>query len=205
MVEAYPLSWPEGWPRTPDDRQKRGDEFKHLDFAKGYRVRVPFTKARDSLYDELRRLGAQHAVISSNFPTDRYGAPVEGKRKPADEGIAVYFTLGGKAMAMAADRYSNAAANMRSLALAIEAMRQLERHGGGTMMERAFAGFAALPPPKQWWEVLGVYRNASEEEIDRAWRAKSKRAHPDVGGSHAAMSQLNEARNLGLQAVRATA
>jgi hypothetical protein len=50
-------------------------------------------------------------------------------------------------MTMACDRFDNAAANMRSLGLAIEAMRQLERHGGGAMMEKAFSGFVALPPP----------------------------------------------------------
>ena len=48
---------------------------------------------------------------------------------------------------MAMDRFTSVAGNLRSLTLAIEAMRQLNRHGGGTMMERAFAGFVAIAPP----------------------------------------------------------
>jgi hypothetical protein len=39
------------------------------------------------------------------------------------------------------------AENMRSLALAIEGMRQVERHGGGFMLERAFTCFLAIAPP----------------------------------------------------------
>ena len=54
-------------------------------------------------------------------------------------------------------------ANIRSLALAVKAMRAIERYGGGHMMERSFAGFAQLPPPegestiprRPWREVLG--------------------------------------------------
>jgi hypothetical protein len=38
-------------------------------------------------------------------------------------------------------------------------LRGLERHGGASMMERAFTGFAALPPPQEaqrrpWREVM---------------------------------------------------
>ena len=62
---------------------------------------------------------------------------------------------------MACDRFDNAAANMRSLGLAIEAMRQLERHGVGTMMERAFTGFVALPAPESPCDVLGLKPIAS--------------------------------------------
>jgi hypothetical protein len=43
-------------------------------------------------------------------------------------------------MAMARDKYLSVAGNMRSLALVISAMRQMERHGGSYLMERAFTG-----------------------------------------------------------------
>ena len=195
MIAASPLTWPEGWPRTPTGRQERGYQFKKLGSA-GWRDKfISFAEARDGLYDELRRLGAKLPVVSSNHPTDRFGIPTESKKQVADEGVAVYFTLGDRPMVMACDRYDNAAANMRSLALAIEAMRQLERHGGGTMMERAFTGFVALPAPSSPWDELGLQPGASEEEIEAAYRQKAKTAHPDrPGGSHEAMTRLNEAR-----------
>ena len=195
MTAASPLTWPEGWPRTPVARQYRGYQFNKLGSG-GWRDKsISFADARDGLYDELRRLGAKLPVVSTNHPTDRYGVPTESKKRVADEGVAVYFTLGDRPMVMASDRYDNAAANMRSLALAIEAMRQLERHGGGTMMERAFSGFVALPAPASPWDVLGLNPGASEAEIEAAYRQKAKAVHPDrPGGSHEAMTRLNEAR-----------
>jgi hypothetical protein len=162
MTTAFPLCWPHGWPRTPSHRQYSGAKFG----------RTTFAKARDSLLDEVRRLHAAHIVVSTNHPVDRNGIPREGTRI-ADQGIAVYFMLNGKHLAMACDRFSNAAANMRSLALGIEHLRGLERHGGGVMMERAFSGFAALPAPKQHWDILGIpaaRRPTTSNEHSAAWR-----------------------------------
>jgi hypothetical protein len=146
MTTATPLAWPEGWPRTPDHEKDGGWKFKQQKWETGsfgsYTRRVPvtFAKARDLLFEELKKLGATSPVVSTNHPTDRFNLPVESKRRVTDEGVAVYFQYRDRPMVMACDRYETAAANMRSLGLAIEALRQLERHGGGTMMERAFAG-----------------------------------------------------------------
>jgi hypothetical protein len=47
------------------------------------------------------------------------------------------------------------------------------------------------------YAILGVSRGASREEIGRAYRARAKRAHPDVGGAtSAAMQDLNWAWRL---------
>lgn len=56
---------------------------------------------------------------------------------------------------MARDSYNTPWENIRSLILAIDAIRSIERHGGSTMMERAFAGFAAIAPPswKRPWRI----------------------------------------------------
>jgi hypothetical protein len=157
---------------------------------------VSLARARSLLREELLRIGG-HVVISCNHQ------PGAEYRRVADEGVAVYFVRDGRPMAMACDRFTNAAANMRSLALAIEALRQLERHGGGTMRERAFAGFVALPPPKSHWDVLGLQPGATAGEIQRAWREKAAFAHPDrQGGSTAAMAELNAARDAALDEVR---
>jgi hypothetical protein len=70
---------------------------------------------------------------------------------------------------------------------------------------------AAPPPPfheQEWpyrqqpWDVLGVARDATEEEINNAFRERAKSAHPDIGGSHEEMSLLGEARMWMLEYLR---
>jgi hypothetical protein len=47
------------------------------------------------------------------------------------------------------------------------------------------------------YEILGVPKDASDEDIRQAWRVKSLEAHPDrEGGSHDAQTELNIARDI---------
>lgn len=223
MTTAYPLAWPEGWPETPsharDDgaRFKTGNPWEESGGQRRYvgKSMISFETARRLLYEELERLHAGNVVLSSNLPLRldgqaRAGAALNGQ----DPGVAIYFSFKGKPMVMACDRFSNVAANVRSLGLAIEAMRQLDRHGGGQMMERAFAGFTALPPPsgskprRPWWTVLRYSADPEEREflspaeIDARYRHLAKIHHPDKdGGSNDAMAELSEAREDALAAV----
>lgn len=87
---------------------------------------------------------------------------------------------------------------MRAIGKTVEAMRGIERWGASDMLDRAFTGFEALAAPEQWWQVLGVGQSASRDEISRAYREKARTAHPDQGGSDAAMARLNAARDQGI-------
>jgi hypothetical protein len=145
----------------------------------------------------LRLLGAANVVISSNVPLRNDGIPYanETKRRYDDPGVAVYFTLKRKALSMARDVYWTPWENVRSLILTIEAVRSIERHGGSTMMERAFAGFAAIAPPnwkKPWRQVFGVQPDW-RGDITALYREKAKNRHPDTGGSDSLMAELNVA------------
>ena len=86
-------------------------------------------------------------------------------------------------------------------------MRAIERHGGAQILDRAFTGFDALPPPgglakREWWDVLECRRD-STIEIARAqyMRLRSDR-HPDKGGSEAAFTELTEAWKTAQEVVR---
>ncbi|TDR94166.1 J domain-containing protein [Enterovirga rhinocerotis] len=194
MTTGYPLAWPQGWPRTlASDRIDGRHRFKRSD-----RKLWTFAAARNALMEEASRLGSRswETVLSTNFRLTAGGDPTAAKGRPIDEGVALYMRRNGRPYVMACDRYVRAEENMRSLTLAIAAMRQLERHGGGIMMERAFAGFAALPPPggRPWHEVLGVSPAASLHEVEAVFRRLAAIHHPDVGGSAGAMAELNAAR-----------
>jgi hypothetical protein len=52
-----------------------------------------------------------------------------------------------------------------------------------------------------WCEVLGITRTATRAQIVAAYRDKARRAHPDAGGSHEAMTALTRARDEALAAV----
>ena len=222
-VQAYPLCWPDGWNRTPTHIRKDGAHFKsgevyeYRGSEKVYvgRRKVTFDKARRLLRDELDRLGAKGIVMSTNaaLRLDGEVRADAAEKRTLDPGIAVYFTLKGRPMVMAQDAYDSLAANARSLGLAVAALRSLERHGGGTMMERAFAGFTALPAPegskpkRAWWTVLNYSEDSdmradlSVEEIEARFKTLAKRRHPDVdGGSHDLFTELSDARD---EAVRA--
>lgn len=199
MTTAFPLQWPEGWPRTKSYARQRHNF--------GSRVyTLTFERARSQLFDELKRMGAKSVVLSTDIPLRQDGMPYAGAalKRMDDPGVAVYFTLKAKQLVMAQDRYSDIAANVRSLGLAIEGLRQMERHGGGTMMERAFAGFAALPNPEKvdWRAAFGFTKDAivTRDMVNSLYRMKAAALHPDAaGGSESAMSHLNVARDLALK------
>jgi hypothetical protein len=185
-VEAYPLHWPLGWPRSRSPQRSRFE--------------TTFALARDNLFHQIKLLGGTHIVLSSNVALRRDGLPLAGQRQPNDKGVAVYFLRRGKQVVFACDRWEKIEDNMRAIEKTIDAIRGIERWGASEMMERAFSAFEALPPPRSCWDVLGVKPGARPDEINEAYRAKARRAHPDTGGSTAAMAELNKARDEALRA-----
>lgn len=190
---AYPLAWPAGWPRTPYHKRETSHRFG------GSIHGLTFDRARRQLQDELGRLGARNVVISTNVPLRQDGNPYAGAAtaRMDDPGVAVYFTLRDRPLSMARDGYANIAANMRSLFLAIDGMRQLERHGGSYMMERAFSGFTALPPPQTCWQILGIPKG-SAENIRKAFKEQAQRSG---AGGNIDMGQLVKARDEALKEI----
>lgn len=181
MTQAFPLHWPTGWPRA---RARKAAPFK-----------VSPSQARKEMMIEITRLGATSIVVSTDQPLNRDGSVSLGRRPAGDPGVAVYFKRKGKDVVLACDQYHELHDNMRAIGKTAEAMRGIERWGASDMLDRAFTGFTALAAPEQWWQVLGIEQHASIDQIDAAWRKLAKDAHPDQGGSDAAMARLNAARD----------
>jgi hypothetical protein len=189
MTQAYPLHWPNGWPRTSLEHRA------HIYSKFGRNLTI--AKARERLLNELRLLGARHVVISSNLELRNDGLPRSNQRLPDDSGVAVHFMRDDRQLVMAHDTWWQPEANINALALAISGMRQMERHGGATMLERAFAGFEALPPPgqkKPWRTVLSPSNGDAIRTLDdakSAYRNRARLHHPDNGGTKEQMAELN--------------
>jgi hypothetical protein len=90
--------------------------------------------------------------------------------------------------------------------MAIEGLRQMERHGGAIMLERAFDGFLALSAPEDCWAILGTPKSPSESGIGRdilrerimfAFREAAKKLH-GAGGD---MDRLVKARDEALRQI----
>jgi hypothetical protein len=181
-IEAFPLCWPDGWPRR--GRQDR----------KGSDYRVTFIRARDELLRELTAGRARHVVISSNVPLRRDGLPLANMREPEDPGVAVYWDdKAGKPRVIACDVWRTVRENLRAVGLAYASLRQLERTGASELLERAFQGFARLPAAQSCWDILGLARGASRDEVVSRFRALSRNSHPDQGGDAAAFARLTQA------------
>lgn len=209
--EAFPLSWPTGWPRTASHLRKRAT-FKTREqrwinvaghpqggwYTTDNKQLTVYTAMR-RLTDELDRLGARNVLLSSNIELRLDGQPRSNQKPPADPGIAVYFKLNGKDRVLACDKWDRAPDNIAAIAAHVDCIRGIDRYGVGTL-DQAFAGYAALPPPghihkRAWRDVFDVSDDAqvSRDYIEGKYRRLAMTRHPDNGGSHAQMAELNEA------------
>lgn len=199
-VEAFPLYWPEGWKRTALHSRSRG------------RYKKTFAAARDDLLRNLKLLsGASDFLISSNIPIRRDGLPLANMAEPDDTGVAVYWTetkwVDGKNKkihrVIACDHWKTTRDNLRAIGVTIECMRTMNRAGATNIVEQAFTGFTALPAnaaQRPWNVVLNLGSRATPAEIEIAYKKLALQRHPDRGGSHEAMTELNLAYAAALKA-----
>lgn len=185
----FPLYWPTGWKRIAN----RAD----ATFNRNGKDLTLFDGVQRVLESLVRMgIGEADVIISTNVRTRLDGRPRSGEPKPEDPGACVYWQPGAGAMrCMAIDRYTEVADNLAAISATLEAMRAIERHGGAAILDRAFAGFTALPAPdRPWDEVLGVSIPASAEEVQAAYRKLRSERHPDrSGGSAAAFDEVVKA------------
>lgn len=183
-IKRTPLQWPPGWPVTRPDFRKSTAPFL-------------VTKARtlSDIGEEMRLFGVTDWLISSNLGARLDGLPrADGIIKNSDSpGVALYFVLNGAVRVLANDVYSDPWDNLRSVGLALVALRSLERHGGALIMAKAVEGFALLPAPASWRHVLGFGGTdvPTMDMVERAYRAAMRGG----GLTNEEMVNLNVARD----------
>lgn len=166
MIAAYPLTWPQGFPRA---QRRLGGAFK-----------ASLAGALENVQSSLRLFGKDSdtkidsVVISSNVTL--------GQQRPADPGVAVWFSWDGRQVCIPVDRYDKVEGNLQAIHHIIEARRTELRHGGLAIVRATFTGFAALPAPndsRQWRDVLGVGALATVQIVKDVYRRRRSESHPD--------------------------
>ena len=189
MTAAYPLTWPEGFPRA--SKREPG------------RFKATLTSALKNVQDSLRPFAndsgrkLESLIISSNVTL--------GAERPADPGVAIWFVWDGMQVCVAVDRYSDVAGNLQAIHHIIEARRVELRHGTLALVRATFQGFRALPAPaskRAWRDVLELDGlTSSRQNVETCYRALAKKHHPDTGGTAEAMAELNRARDEALREI----
>lgn len=163
-MQAYPLQWPPTWPRS---KRKEGSRLGKISIEQG----------KNEILHELKLMGAKEIIISTNLKLRIDGYPYSNQRQPDDVGVAVYFKFKGHARCIPCDDWNKIEHNMRAIAKTVGALR------GIGMVDAAFT----------WWKVLGVPVNATFDQVEQAYRDKAFEYHPDRGGDHQKMAEINSA------------
>jgi hypothetical protein len=200
MKDSENIDWPAEFERTdPSDREPYSGGF-----------RVTRSTAFGNVLDELRTWdgvtdvqldsGAEHQKRNPNKPY--------ANASYDDPGVVVRFTKDGKEMAAACDRWDNPRDNAQDLYHYLHETRMQEQRGTVTAQSeyeklRLPSGdedaVAAGSPPA--YATLGVDPDATQAQIQAAFREKLKQRHPDHGGTEEQFAELQDAREAMLNKV----
>lgn len=178
-----------------------------------HRVHAPFRSTYDNtrglLEREVGHLGAREAVIQlalteSEIRVD--GTYPLASASPAHPGVVVSFDSKHGPLRYSTDRFRSWQDNLRAIALALEALRKVDRYGVGSGGEQ-YRGWNALgsgTPMRaamtydEAQRLLGLDGGAYAvpDDVTAAVRRLSKLHHPDVGGDADLFRRLIEARDL---------
>lgn len=128
---AYPLSWPAGLPRHGGARCKAS-------------VQISLNRLVSAVLDSLRLLAVDSGipvywiVLSSNVTLD--------DPRPADPGIAIYFSWDGAIHCIAVDQFDLVEANLRAAYEILERCRGAGNAGGLPILRAMLAGFRVSAP-----------------------------------------------------------
>lgn len=197
VPRAYPLQWPDGWPRTAQYARRRAP------------YKVPPGKAISDLVWSLGKLGADRRkiIISTNVPVRNDGLPYATTSRVDDPGVAVYWTTTKMGeMSVGCDKWDSTDSNIRAIGLSLEGLRAMDRAGATQILDRAFQAFGALPPAtvapvtRPWWEVFempeAVATVLTMPMIEARYRELAAKHHPDkLNGSQEAFVELGIARD----------
>jgi hypothetical protein len=173
------LNWPDGIERTPDSERERTTKFNS-----NYR------KTKKDIESEMGMLDVEEWRMDD----------VSGSG--GDPGVVLRWMKDGQEHAVACDHYQTKRSNARCVYLWMQETRKSDERPARTAQDSFAAAQLPSAPEhvdivagqKPAHEVLGVSRDASEEEVKNAFREKAKAVHSDTGGTNEAFKAVKDAK-----------
>lgn len=189
-TRPLPAVWPNGQ-RTPVDARRWG-QFK-----------ATLAATMDLLEHELEQLGAvEPIVIEAGY--EPHELRVDGRpranARPRDPAVVLSFQSRFGPLRYACDTYATHDRNLRAIALALEALRAVDRYGV-TRRGEQYQGWSALPPAGENGmsraEAEAIIRHFGDPdgnlELRVAYRRAAKLLDRDRGGDPGEWKKLNRA------------
>jgi len=128
--------------------------------------------------------------------------------------VKVIFDRQGKRYTKSCKKWENSLDNLRAIQLSIEYLyRAIEVYGVSCQEEEfnelfntMFIGFEATPDDsvllighqKDWWDILGIKKEADKKDIINAFKSLARIHHPDVGGDAEIFKKIRKAYDEGM-------
>ena len=186
------IDWPAEFKRTePSDREPYPGGFR-VTRSTAFQNVLNELATWQGVTDVQLDSGAEHQKRNPNKPY--------ANASYDDPAVVVYFQKDGEDMAAACDRWDNPRDNAQDLAKYLNETRMQEQRGTVTgqseydklRLPSGDGEATAAEPPAH--VVLGVDRDASEEEIQQAFRERAKETHVDTGGDSEAFKRVKRSR-----------
>lgn len=182
------------------------------------RQRSPFsaswTSTLELLRKELRALRAKDVLLQTFHSENQLrqdGLPYANARTPDDPGVILTFESKHGPLSFPCDTYRHWQDNIRAIALAMEALRKVDRYGV-TKSDEQYRGWKALPGGGESSSTMTAEAAAaflskacdgdcsanallqSAVNLAPAYRHAARRLHPDAGGSTEDFQRLQTAK-----------
>lgn len=195
IYRPLPAVWPSG-NRTPANQREWP------------RFRAGWNDTLRLLERELGHLGVHAAttvVLEAGYREGDLrldGLPRRDARKPDDPAAIVSFESRYGPLRYGCDTYTKFEANMRGIALALEALRAVDRYGV-TKRGEQYQGWKALPPAAETLtsraaeDLIRKFAGTTDgTDLRDVARRAARRVHPDAGGTREQWDRLQRAREV---------
>jgi hypothetical protein len=188
------------WPGKPTPSYQR----------KQAQFRANYVQTLDLLEYELGKLHAKEILIQAHFRHEdiRNDGWPKNTAQATDDGVILSFDSPKGPLSFPCDRFNSYDDNLRAIALALEALRAVDRYGV-TQHNEQYKGWAQIAAPKKMSvqeaaEVLERYSGIHWQAIirdpqtfQRAYRLAATGTHPDKpAGSNERFLEVNQAKEI---------